>query len=63
LRGYSNLDKRGDEANPTKLIKQSLMRWGKDRKETETPILNFLGAQLPRIAATGMLRWYHRQYV
>jgi hypothetical protein len=44
LRGFPNLEKRGDEANQSKLIQQSLMRWGKDRKETETKILKFLGA-------------------
>jgi hypothetical protein len=44
LRGYPNLEPRGDEANPTKLIKQSLMRWGKDRKETEAKILKILSS-------------------
>jgi hypothetical protein len=33
---------RGDEANPTTLIKQSIMRWGKTRKEIETKIYKFL---------------------
>jgi hypothetical protein len=31
--GYPNLEKRGDEANPTKLIKASLMRYGAKRKD------------------------------
>ena len=44
LRGYSVIRKRGDEANPTKLIKQSLMRWGRGRKGTEAKILKFLAA-------------------
>ena len=33
--GWSGVAKRGDEATPTKLIKQSLMRWGTKRKETD----------------------------
>lgn len=42
--GYPNIEKRGDEANPTKLIKQSLMRYGKKRKEASEKILRFLDA-------------------
>jgi len=34
--------RRGDEANPTKLIKQSLMRYGTRRKDVEQKILAFL---------------------
>jgi hypothetical protein len=42
--GYPNIDKRGDEANATKLIKQSLMRYGSRRKEVETKIMKFLAS-------------------
>jgi Type IV secretion-system coupling protein DNA-binding domain len=35
---------RGDEANPTKLIKQSLMRWGTKKKEVEQKIYKFLAS-------------------
>jgi hypothetical protein len=34
--------KRGDEANPTKLIKQSLMRWGSRKKDVLSRIGKFL---------------------
>ena len=44
LRGYPNLEPRGDEANPTKLIKQSLMRWATRRKDVEQNIKNFLSS-------------------
>ncbi len=42
--GWSGVAKRGDEANPTKLIKQSLMRWGTKRKDTITKINHFLSS-------------------
>jgi hypothetical protein len=42
LRGYPNLERRGDEANPTKLIKQSLMRWSADKEQVEAKISKFL---------------------
>jgi hypothetical protein len=35
LRSYPTIEKTGDEANPTKLIKQSLMRWGTKRRRAE----------------------------
>jgi hypothetical protein len=38
------IEPRGDEANPTKLIKQSLMRWGVKRKDTEKKIYKFLAS-------------------
>jgi len=50
LRGYPNPEKRGDEANPTKLIKQSLMRWGRDRKKITEKIMKFLSVGSPRPA-------------
>jgi hypothetical protein len=40
--GRPNIQKRGDEANTTKLIKQSLMRWGTSRKDVENNIRKFL---------------------
>jgi hypothetical protein len=42
IEAYDNLKKRGDEANPTKLIKQSLMRWGTKKTITEQNIRRFL---------------------
>ncbi len=42
--GYPNIEKRGDEANPTKLIKQSLMRWGTNRKSVIKKINRFLAS-------------------
>jgi hypothetical protein len=42
--GWSGVAKRGDEANPTKLIKQSLMRWGTKRKDTIAKINHFLAS-------------------
>lgn len=36
------ITRRGDEANPTKLIKASLQRWGTKRKEVEERIMKFL---------------------
>jgi len=42
LRGFPTAVRRGDEANPTKLIKQSLMRWGKSRKDVTENIKKFL---------------------
>lgn len=44
LSGRPAIAKRGDEATPTKLIKQSLMRWGADRRTVEQKIANFLVA-------------------
>jgi hypothetical protein len=35
---------RGDEANQTKLIKQSLMRWGTKKKDVEQKIYKFLAS-------------------
>jgi|HubBroStandDraft_6_1064221.scaffolds.fasta_scaffold00472_3 site-specific DNA-cytosine methylase len=35
VEAYDSLNRRGDEANPTKLIKQSLMRWGTKKKDVE----------------------------
>ncbi len=40
--GYPHIEKCGDEANPTKLIKQSLMRWGTKRKSVINKINRFL---------------------
>lgn len=42
--GWNGVEKRGDEANPTKLIKQSLMRYGTKRKETVARINKFLAS-------------------
>lgn len=42
--GAPNIEKRGDEANVTKLIKQSLMRWGTDRQSVEKNIRKFLSS-------------------
>lgn len=42
--GYPNIQKRGDEANHTKLIKQSLMRWGTKRTDIDAKIQKFLAA-------------------
>jgi len=42
--GYPNIPKRGDEANATKLIKQSLMRYGVKRKDTVQKINKFLAS-------------------
>jgi len=42
LNGFPNAVRRGDEANPTKLIKQSLMRWGTNRKDVTANIQKFL---------------------
>lgn len=39
---YPGVEKRGDEANPTKLIKQSLMRYGARRKDVLVKIGKFL---------------------
>lgn len=44
LSGYSAPDRQGDEANPTKLIKQSLMRWGTRRSDVEANIRKFLSS-------------------
>jgi DNA helicase HerA-like ATPase len=41
---YAPIKPRGDEANPTKLIKSSLERWGTDRREIEAKIYKFLAA-------------------
>ena len=41
---YPDLKPRGDEANPTKLIKQSLMRWGTRKADVEEKIQKFLAA-------------------
>lgn len=38
------VQKRGNEANQTKLIKQSLMRWGTKKKEVEAKIYKFLAS-------------------
>lgn len=40
----NNIEKRGDESTATKLIKQSLMRWGTKRKDVEAKINKFLAA-------------------
>ena len=40
--GRPNIEKRGDEANTTKLIKQSLMRWGTNRLDVMRNIRKFL---------------------
>jgi hypothetical protein len=42
--GYPNIEKRGDEANPTKLIKASLQRYGTKRKEVIEKINRFLAS-------------------
>jgi DNA helicase HerA-like ATPase len=44
LSGFPNLEKRGDEANPTSLIKQSLMRYGTKRKDVEANVRKFLSS-------------------
>jgi hypothetical protein len=41
---HNAIKERGDEANPTKLIKQSLMRWAADRNEVQKKINRFLAA-------------------
>ena len=40
--GWPSVQRRGDEATPTKLIKQSLMRWGTKRKDVIEKINRFL---------------------
>ena len=40
--GWPSVARRGDEATPTKLIKQSLMRWGTKRKDVIEKINRFL---------------------
>jgi DNA helicase HerA-like ATPase len=40
----SPLGPRGDEANPTKLIKQSLMRWGTRKADVQKKIYRFLSS-------------------
>ena len=40
--GYPNIEKSGDEANPTKLIKASLQRYGTKRKDIIEKINRFL---------------------
>jgi hypothetical protein len=42
--GFPTILKRGDEANPTKLIKHSLQRYGSKRKEVIAKINRFLAA-------------------
>jgi hypothetical protein len=42
--GWAGIQKRGDEANPTKLIKQSLMRYGTKRKDVIEKINRFLAS-------------------
>lgn len=42
--GWPAIQKRGDEANPTKLIKHSLQRWGTRRKDVLAKIDRFLSA-------------------
>lgn len=42
--GYPNIEKRGDEANPTKLIKHSLMQYGTKRKDVIEKINRFLAS-------------------
>ncbi|HEY1757925.1 MAG TPA: type IV secretory system conjugative DNA transfer family protein [Bryobacteraceae bacterium] len=42
--GWPTVQKRGDEANPTKLIKHSLMRFGTRRKDVIAKINRFLAA-------------------
>lgn len=42
--GYLPIEKRGDEANPTKLIKASLQRYGAKRKDVEAKIHKFLAS-------------------
>ena len=42
--GWPSVQKRGDEANPTKLIKQSLMRWGTKRRNVIEKINRFLAS-------------------
>lgn len=38
------IERRGDEAKPTKLIKHSLERWGTDRRTAEAKIMKFLAS-------------------
>jgi len=42
--GWPSVQRRGDEATPTKLIKQSLMRWGTKRKNVIEKINRFLAS-------------------
>jgi len=42
VKSYPDIGRRGDEANPTKLIKASLQRFGTRRKDVEAKILKFL---------------------
>ena len=42
--GWPTVQKCGDEANPTKLIKHSLMRWGTKRKDVIEKINRFLAS-------------------
>ncbi len=42
--GWPSVQKRGNESNPTRLIKQSLMRWGTKRKDVIEKINRFLAS-------------------
>jgi hypothetical protein len=42
--GWPSIQKRADEASPTKLIKQSLIRYGTKRKDVEAKINKFLAS-------------------
>jgi hypothetical protein len=44
IKGWPNIEKRGDEANPTKLIKHSLQRYGSKTKDVIEKINRFLAA-------------------
>jgi len=44
IMGWPNVEKRVDEANATKLIKQSLMRYGTKRKDVTAKINKFLAS-------------------
>jgi TraM recognition site of TraD and TraG len=44
IKGRPNIQKRGDEANPTKPIKNSLQQWGRKRKGMVEKINRFLAS-------------------
>ena len=44
IKGWPNIEKHGDEANATKLIKASLMRYGSKRKDVTEKINRFLAS-------------------
>ncbi len=46
--GAKPIKPKGHKADPTKLIKHSLERWSKDRREVEQKVLKFLGSEIQK---------------